>query len=553
MSSVTTPSRFVFPFAGLASKISLLLHPERSSLLCIVLLLSFCGILFFYGLNVGELWRTEGLRAIIAAEFLRTGNWVVPVLYGEPLFTKPPGMYAAIALCSWPVGGVTLWTARLPSALAATATVFLIYWYVGRQLGRRGGLVAALVLPLSPMWLEKATAAEIDMLHLMWTTAAIVFFLRALEDEEAGSLNAECRMPNAERMPNAKCRMPKSVLEPFALRPSSCFRHSTFDIRHSGFPLWWFAAFLCVAAGVMTKWTTPVFFYGMALPLLWWRGQLRLLWGRQHLMGLALAVGVCLAWAATAVWLTGWDVFASTIEREAMQRLSPRYSPRPYPWLESLGHPLKLLLINLPFSAVALLALRPGFSRLWDEKGRRLLQALHCWTWPNMLFWSLPTEHTPRHSFPLFPGLAGLAAMVILAWMNGKLAWRVPRIRPGQVLAVLVAAWLLLKIMYVQVAPPHHAGARQPRDKGELLAGLIPLGQVLYVFNFKDEGIMFYYGRPVLRLQSPQELPRSTRPVYCVLLLRELEAWRDSGRMEVVRRLADQQGDPMVLVRVSRS
>src|SRR5262249_18583761 len=104
---------------------------------------------------------------------------------GEPLFTKPPGMYAAIALCSWPIGGVTVWSARLPSALAATATVFLVYWYFGRQLGRRGGLVAALVLPLSPMWLEKGTAAEIDMLQLAWTAGAIVFFLRALyEDKE---------------------------------------------------------------------------------------------------------------------------------------------------------------------------------------------------------------------------------------------------------------------------------------------------------------------------------------------------------------------------------
>src|SRR5262249_41158907 len=88
-------------------------------------LLVWCGCLFFYGLNAGELWRTESLRAIIGAEFLRSGNWVVPTLYGEPLFTKPPGMYAAIALASWPFGSVTEVTARLPSALAATAAVLL--------------------------------------------------------------------------------------------------------------------------------------------------------------------------------------------------------------------------------------------------------------------------------------------------------------------------------------------------------------------------------------------------------------------------------------------
>ena len=99
----------------------------------LAILLGWCGLLFFYGLGAGELWRTESLRAIIAAEFLRSGNWIVPTLYGEPLFTKPPGMYAAIALVSWPFGGVSEWTARLPSALAASITVACVvgrYHYV---------------------------------------------------------------------------------------------------------------------------------------------------------------------------------------------------------------------------------------------------------------------------------------------------------------------------------------------------------------------------------------------------------------------------------------
>src|SRR5437879_4970928 len=99
-------------------------HPTEHSWPAILILAAFCGFLFFYGLNQGELYRTESLRAIIAAEFLRSGNWIVPTLYGEPLFTKPPGMYAAIALCSWPFGQVTETTARLPSAVAATFTVF---------------------------------------------------------------------------------------------------------------------------------------------------------------------------------------------------------------------------------------------------------------------------------------------------------------------------------------------------------------------------------------------------------------------------------------------
>src|SRR5205807_3102085 len=113
------------------------------------------------------------------------GDWVVPTLYGEPLLTKPPGMYAAIAAVSRPFGGVSDWSARLPSALAATATVFLFYWYFRRLFGVRGGLIAGLIVPASVMWLDKATAAEIDMLQVFWVAASVLFFLRALEAEEA--------------------------------------------------------------------------------------------------------------------------------------------------------------------------------------------------------------------------------------------------------------------------------------------------------------------------------------------------------------------------------
>src|SRR5262249_17462508 len=127
--------------------------------LVLMLLSILCGAFFFYGLTAGELYRTESLRAIIAAEFLRSGNWIVQTLYGEPLFTKPPGMYAAIALASGPFGRVTEWTARLPSALAASVVVILFYRLFQQHVGRLGGLIAAAVLPLSLMVLDKATAA----------------------------------------------------------------------------------------------------------------------------------------------------------------------------------------------------------------------------------------------------------------------------------------------------------------------------------------------------------------------------------------------------------
>lgn len=309
------------------------------------------------------------------------------------------------------------------------------------------------------------------------------------------------------------------------------------------------AALLCVAGGTLTKWTAPAFFYGTALPFLWWRGRLRLLVSRQHLLSALVAATLVLAWIGAAVALTGWDIFRDTVSREALHHLA--HGRKGIPWLESLWHPVKVLVTMLPWSAVGLIALRPSFLRRWDERGRFLLQALHCWIWPNVLFWSLASDHSVRHSAPLFPALSGLAAMVWLAWSRGLLAWKLPRWRPSQVLAGTLALWMIVKILFVQVVIPLRLAPRQTRAKAALLASLVPLERVLYLFKLKDEGIMFYFGRPVLRLADPGDLPFSSVPLFCILTEEEWRRWNHARPAEVVEHLQDAQGDGIVLVQVN--
>jgi 4-amino-4-deoxy-L-arabinose transferase-like glycosyltransferase len=550
-----------------ASRPQKLLSRAESSWLAAVLLLAWCGSLFFYGLTAGELYRTESLRAIVAQGFLRSGNWLVPTLYGEPIFTKPPGMHAAIALFSWPFGTVTEWTARLPSAVAASVAVFLFYSYFARQLGRLGGLVAAAILPASFMWLDKGSAAEIDMLQVTWVTAALLSLFRALEIEEREEdrgLRMEDRPPRIESWRVQTAGDGRMVIAPLSSLPPSSIGHPASSILHplssilvlprSSRWFWWLAALLCVAGGVLTKWTAPAFFYGTAVPLLWWRGRLRLLFGRHHLISAALGAVLCLAWIATAVALTNWHAFYGTVSREAFMRLLPSYHYRPYPWLETLAHPFKVLSANLPWSAFALLTLRPGFARLWDQSGRRLLQALHCWTWPNLLFWTILPEHAPRHSFPLFPGIAGLAAMVWLAWLTGRVHWPIKMrfaVRPAYVLVGILALWLITKVVFVELVVPKRNFNREPRAKGERLAALVPPDKTLYLSRLKDEGIMFYFRRSVRRLESFEELPSSERPAYCILDASEWRQWSEAGTAAAIEHMKDEQGDPIVLVELT--
>jgi 4-amino-4-deoxy-L-arabinose transferase-like glycosyltransferase len=538
----TTPRSRFSPRTAVPHPLS---HPGSRDRRAVLLLTGLCGFLFFYGLTAGELWRTEGLRALVAARFLESGNWIVPTVYGEPLFTKPPGMYAAIALVSAPFGGVSEWTARLPSALAATVTVWLFYCLFRRHLDRPAALVAALMLPTSFMWLDKASAAEIDMLQVAWVTGAILCFLRALESEAKAKGKRQKAKGKKERPGEDNLTgQPRNRsigsfrLLPFAfcLLPSSAF--------------WWLASLLCVTGGVLTKWSAPAFFYGTIIPYLWWQGRLRLLWSGPHLISAAVAACICCAWAGTAIAMTSGDLFCETLKREALQRLVPNYTPRPYPWLASLVHPFRLLVVTLPWSLPALWSLRPGFARLWDERGRRLLLLLHCWTWPNMLLWSLPTEHAPRHSFPLFPGIAGLSALVWVAWLRGRLHWPWPRTTPARVLAGVVLAWLVVKLVFVQVVVPHRNASRQARARGEVLARLVPAGATLYLFEQKNEAMMFYYGRPVRLLAGPAQLPVSTEPAYCLLDRSVWENQSFSRPARVIGGLADEMGTPMVLVRV---
>jgi 4-amino-4-deoxy-L-arabinose transferase-like glycosyltransferase len=517
-----------------------------------VFVAAWCGFLFLYGLSAGELWRTESLRAIIAAEFLRSGNWIVPTLYGEPLFTKPPGMYAAIALLSLPFGAVSDVTARLPSALAGLGALLLVAWYFRRTLGNLAGLLAVVLLPMSLMWLDKAAAAEIDMLQVFWVTGAIVCFLRALEITEERETASELERPllRGWRVGGGeRGSLTLAELNPYRL-PNTAYQAPPAS-------RWWLAALLCVAGGVLTKWTAPAFFYLTVIPLLWWRGKLRYLWSKPHLASAAIAFSLCLAWAVVAVALSGWDTFAATVWREGWARVYPAHYERAYPWREVPIHPFLLFAANLPGALLAPLALTPRFANLWDEKGRRLLQALHCWTWPNVIFWSFIAEHTPRHSFPLFPGMTGLAVMVWLAFLTGKLHWSIPRVRPQSVLVAAVVLWVAAKLTFVHVVTPRRNGDRLPRDKAALIARVVPERVTLFLFRLKDEGIMFYYSNlrpllaaPVRRLPRPSDLPSSAEPVYCILAEPEWEQWDPSRPAEVLLRLTDEQGAPIVLVRV---
>lgn len=454
-------------------------------------LFAWCAVLFLYGVSAGPLYRTEALRAIIGRECLN-GHWLYPVLYGEPFLTKPPGHYAAVGLCSLPFGEVTAATARLPSVFAAMCAAFLVYGLFRRTVGEGAAFVATLLLPCSVLWLDKVPSAEIDMSLVGWVTAAVCALYRAVEAEDEGR----------------------------------------------GAARWWLLALACVAGGALTKWTAPAFFYLTAGALLLWRGRFGLLFRRNHLVAVGAALALCALWAAAVVREVGWDALADTVRKEAAYRFAPKAS-KGYPWGELALYPLTVLAAHLPVAGFALVTFRRAFWESLAPRTRLLTQLLHCWTWPNLIFWTLVPNHNVRYALPLSAGLMGLGALGLLYTFRAR-----PRALRNAVAAFL-ACWLVAKVVFVEVAIPNRAAGRNAEATATELRAAVPEGAPLFALKLKDEGVTFYYARPVRKLNDVRDLP----PGAFAVLIRQERDDPAFAHLVPVRELRDQQGDPIWLVR----
>jgi hypothetical protein len=175
---------------------------------------------------------------------------------------------------------------------------------------------------------------------------------------------------------------------------------------------------------------------------------------------------------------------------------------------------------------------------------------MHCWLWPNLLFWTLIPEHAMRHSFPMFPAISGLAAFVICAWLGGRIPWPSWAFcQPARLLGGILVLWLCVKLVFVHVVIPPRSEHRAARPKGALLAALVPPEHTLNLFRLKDEGILFYFARPALRWSAPTAIRSSAETAYCILDEEEWTRWQNDHRVEMVRGLSDEQGDPIYLIR----
>jgi 4-amino-4-deoxy-L-arabinose transferase-like glycosyltransferase len=139
-----------------------------------VVLLALALVPYFLVLRDPPLWdANEPLYAEPPREALLTGDWLSPTWNFEPFFAHPP-LSTWVTIPFYALLGVSPFAARLPMALAAAATVLGTFAIGRHALGRRAGLLAALVLAATPrVWLySRQYAGDVYLTALLvWALA----------------------------------------------------------------------------------------------------------------------------------------------------------------------------------------------------------------------------------------------------------------------------------------------------------------------------------------------------------------------------------------------
>jgi len=157
--------------------------------LLIFLLIALSVWVLFFKLGAPNFYdiRLESRRAEIARNMLETGNWIVPQLSGETKLTKPPLYFWAVALCSLKTS-VNEFTARFPSAIFGVGTVLVTFLLGSLLFTRIIGLIAALMLLVTNIFVSEARYAEMESMLTFFITAAVYCFFKGYYDTKRDTI-----------------------------------------------------------------------------------------------------------------------------------------------------------------------------------------------------------------------------------------------------------------------------------------------------------------------------------------------------------------------------
>jgi 4-amino-4-deoxy-L-arabinose transferase-like glycosyltransferase len=217
-----------------------------------------------------EFQGEEGRRVLIALQMLESREYLLPQLFGEPYFNKPPLFNLALALFFKLTGDYSEFTARAFSALSVLLGA-LFLTFIGMQIlkppppGKNQFLYLfpGLIFMTTPEVIDKALRAEIDAFYTLLITMALFGWFYGYEVKRK---------------------------------------------RYLGFIVLGFF----LGLGVLTKtFQALVFFYLAFIPYLILQKRLKEFWGFPHLIGILTILLVFLLWAIPVSQKVGLKPFLS--------------------------------------------------------------------------------------------------------------------------------------------------------------------------------------------------------------------------------------------------
>ncbi len=353
------------------------------------------GLLAFLpGIASRDLWNPDEPRyAEVAREMRESGDYLVPHLNGKIYSEKPPLLFWLIVAASHATGGVTAVAARLPSLLAAVATLLLLFGIAQRLFDWRVAWWSTLILVSTGRILWQGRVGQIDMLLMALVTGAIYCFVRGLKEDR---------------------------------------------------PAWFRLFFVC--AGLATLAKGPV---GLLPPLLaivafcWATGSRATLRSMRMGTGLLIWAAIVLAWLVPAALSGGVPYLETLVIKQNVTRYAdPWHHFRPFYYYLTV-----LPADFFPWSLFLPGTLWIGWRRLTGEARRGFLLAF-AWAAVTLLFFSLSPAKRTVYILQMYPALALLVASPLpeIESTSPRLrSWlRVPPLLMAALFAAVPAAWPFL-------------------------------------------------------------------------------------------------------------
>jgi len=141
------------------------------ALLSVLVLVPFLGETIFYS-------KGEPREAIVAYTMLESDNWILPMNYGVEIAYKPPFLYWTIAVISSILGGVSEFSARMPSALAFLAMQLVFFSFVAKRKNVKTAFLTSILLLSSFEVHRAAVACRLDMLQVSLIVISLCLLFR---------------------------------------------------------------------------------------------------------------------------------------------------------------------------------------------------------------------------------------------------------------------------------------------------------------------------------------------------------------------------------------